>query len=207
MTPSEIITAARRQYNAVSDSFWTDAEILDQIYFACMKLALKGNLIEQSYTTTTVASTQEYAYPTNAYAIKRITYDGAPLTPIDFSEDDSMTLNNQASTATGTSCYYYIWNKVIALRPIPDAAETLKIFTYNRPQRVTLTSTLELDEQWHDYIQAYINREMTGKEKAFMGLYDRYDTQWKEGLKEAMKYAIKKKSTNAFGVVKVEGML
>jgi len=72
MTPSELELAARNRYNAVGDPHFSSAMIMDIIYQASMEIANECLCIEQSYTTTSIASTREYAYPTNAFAIRNV---------------------------------------------------------------------------------------------------------------------------------------
>ncbi len=137
MTPNDLQEYARRQYNASADQFFSDSELYQHIWAAEYELAYKAMLIERVYTTTTVASQQEYSYPTDTIAIKRVTYDGVKLVPITFKEDDTLTLGNAATTATGSPQFYAIWNETLYLRPVPDDDLTLKLFTYNEPTAVT----------------------------------------------------------------------
>lgn len=165
MTPGDVLTFARQQYNATSDSFFTDLELYTLVWAAQMDLAREAWVIERLYTTSTVASQQEYSYPTNTIAIKRITYDGQKLMPISFREDDSLTLNNQSTVATGTPQYYAIWNETLYLRPIPSAVGTLKIWSVNEPQEVSSTSTLEVPSRYHQDLADYLLWRMAAKDQ------------------------------------------
>src|SRR4051812_19245005 len=142
MTPAQVETFARQKYNAVSDTFFSQSEIMNMIYDACLEFAAETKCIERVYQASTVAGQQEYSYPTNTIAIKRVTCNGIKLEPIDFRDDDTLTLNNDASVTTGAPQYYAIWNNTLYLRAIPDDVYTLKIFSINEPQAVTSTSTL-----------------------------------------------------------------
>lgn len=206
MTPQEIETAARRAYNAVGDSFWASAEIMDLIYFACMELVDAGLIIERTYTTSTVADQREYDYPSQAIAIKRLEYKGAKLAPIDFREDDAITLDNASTTDTGTPLYYSIWNEVIFLRPIPSEAQTLKIYAYVEPQTVSLTSTLEVPTKWHPDIVNYVIKEMVLKDGNTQ-VYGAYDIRWQKALERVRKWQARKKRTDGNAVVKNEDVL
>jgi len=149
MTPTQLTTYIRQQYNATNDSFFSDAEIYRLIWAAQMEFAREAYAIEQVYTTSTVADQQEYDYPTNTMAIKRLTYAGQKLMPINFREDDAITLTNSATTATGTPQYYFVWKEVIYLRPIPSAVGTLKIYAYVEPSEVTSSTTIEVPTRYH----------------------------------------------------------
>lgn len=205
MTPTEIETAARNKYNAVGDSFWSQLEIMDLIYAACNEMAQRARVIERAYTTPTVAATQEYAQPTYAFEIKRITYDGTKLIPINMREDDWLTGNNADTTQQGTPQYYYLWDQTIVLRPIPDSVGTLKIYTYNVPQTVTNTSTLEVPIQYHHNIVDYVLREMFAKEREFSDMYTLYDKRWEAHIKNAIRDFHKRKRGDQFAVVQDEG--
>ncbi len=165
MTPTQIIQSARESYNAVGDTFWSDSELLTYAYFACVDLSERALPIERTFTLTTTASTQEYAYPTNAISLKRVQYDGAKLSPISMGEDDALTTNNANTSDSGTPQYYFIWNEGIFLRPIPDDTKELKVFAYVEPQTISITSTLEIPTLWHPAIVSYMIWRMTIKDQ------------------------------------------
>lgn len=197
MTPTELMTFTRQRYNAVGDSLFSDEMLLNMIYAASMDLAKNAYVIEQTYTTATVASTQEYAMPTNAFAIKRITYNGNKLQPIDFREDDAMTLSNQATTATGSPQYYALFDRTIYLRPIPDSALTLKIFSYNFPQALTTLSTIEIPTAYQLDMVLYLLSEMNAVEKNYQGA-DYYRNLWEKRVKEVRNEQRKRLRADSF---------
>ena len=197
---------ARNKYNAVSDSFFSTAEILDLMYQACIELTRENNLIEGLYSTSTIVGTQAYSYPTTAISIKRITYEGQKLKQYTMREDDSVTGLNQATTSQGTPVYYFMWNKVIYLRPIPSAIGTLNIYTYNEPQVILSTSTLEIPTHFHADLTTYILASMAAKDSNFSAA-DRYDKKWKEILLSAKKWARLNKRSDSFTNVQDEDIL
>ena len=85
MDVSDLVTYARQQYNATSDSFFSDTELYSYIYDAQMQLARFTSCIRGTYTQSTVASQQEYSMPSDVISVKRVTYDGKRLAPISFS--------------------------------------------------------------------------------------------------------------------------
>lgn len=181
MTPQELVLYVRQQYNAIGNTFFSDDELFSHIWAAQMRLAKEALCIQRVYTTTTVASQQEYVLPTNAIGIKRITYDGSKLHSITFREDDSLTLTNSTTTSTGRSQYFMLWNSTIYLRPIPDDAKTIKIFTYNRPQEVTSSSSLEVPDEYHLDIADYVLAKMSLKDQNFNGEAS-YMSRWNESV-------------------------
>lgn len=205
MTANDIETIARRRYNAIGDTNWSSEEFWNSIDEAQAIVAREALCIEATYTTSTVASQQEYSYPTNTIAIKRITYDGRVLEPIDFDEDDRMTLNNASTTATGTPAYYFLWDGVIYLRPVPSAVGTLKIFSINKPQLITAgTTSLEIPAQFQPGIAHYVLAEMYRKDKDFAS-GQKYEDKFTAGVVMAAKrWQQKKNRANRFGHVQPE---
>lgn len=201
MTPTEIETAARRAYNSVGDTFWSSEEIMNLIYFAQMELVREGLIIERRYTTNTVADQREYDYPSQLLSIKRITYDGEKLTPIDFRDDDEITLYDEDTTDSGEPKYYSIWNETILLRPIPSSVAELKIYGYSEPQEVSITSTLEAPTLFHPRIVDFVVKEMVIKDSNFKA-YDIYNNRWEKALIQARQWKVTKKRQDANAIVK-----
>src|SRR3954469_1309526 len=123
MSPDDIEQAARQRYNAVGETFWSAAECRNLIYAACIELASETECIERVYTTTTVANTQEYEFPTNVIAVKRVTYYGSKLEPISQRQGDSLTLNQNGVVTTGYPQYYAQFNNTFILYPTPNDAQ------------------------------------------------------------------------------------
>ncbi len=184
MTPLELITAARQQYNSVSDDFFSDAELYRYVWQAQTEFARYAFNIERVYTASTVASQQEYSFPTNCIAIKRITYAGQKLMPITFREDDVLTIANSTTTATGTPLYYAVWNETFYLRPVPSAVGTLKIFAVAEPQEVSSTSTLEIPSQYHLDLIDYVLWRKAIKDKNFQAATE-YKKLWDTKMTQA----------------------
>lgn len=200
VTPLEISTFARQQYNAVSDSFFADAELYNHLYFAQTILAKEAKLVENVYTTTTVASQQEYTYPTTAIAIKRVTYDGKDLMPIKMGADQLLTGNNADTTGTGTPYAYFIFDKTIYLRPVPAAAETLKIYSYDMPSAVSATSTLDVPSEFHVELANYLLWKMAAKDQNFQSAA-LYKSEWEATVVRAKAWTRKRATANGFNVV------
>lgn len=203
MTPTQILTSAKQRYNAVGDSFWSDDELLGLLYDACLDMTRESLSIERTYSTSTVASQQEYAYPTDTISIKRITYEGRKLTQINMREDDRITGLNQSTTSTGTPAFYFIWNETISLRPIPSAVGTLKIYSYNEPAVLTISSTLEIPTQFHMDTVNYIVSEMASKDMNFKKA-EYYAAKWEKAKLNAKKFARKQKRGDAMAHVMAE---
>lgn len=206
MTPTQIEDAARRAYNAVGSSFWSQSEILDLIYFAEMELCRKAHILRRTYTATTVASTQDYSFPTYVIGIKKITWDGVPLKRVDLREDDILTGNDADTTSTGSPRYYFDWGRTVSLRPIPSSAATLKLWTYDEPSTLSSTSTLDVATKYHPDIILYLLGHMVAKDENFR-LSENYLLLWEKKVQEAIKEIAKTKRMDSFAYVKDEEAL
>ena len=201
MTPTQIEDAARAQYNAVNDTFFTQAEILRLMYRGCAELASKAQIIERSYTTTSVADQKEYSYPTNTHSIVRVEYNGAPLQKLSLREEDSIRYSNASTVVSGTPRYYSIFDFTLRLTPAPDTAGvTIKVFSYNQPQDISITSTLEIPTLFHDGLIDYILSKMYAKD-GNMAASQYHMTLWKEVVQDAVRWKARMKRSNAYAVV------
>jgi hypothetical protein len=186
LTASELAEYGRQAYNAVGDTFFSDAEIYRYIWEAEAELATEAKLIERAYTTTTVASTAAYAAPTYAMVIKRVTYDSQKLMPISFREYDALVFN-ATTIPLGTPQYYVLWEDELTLYPTPDAAATLKIWSLNQPQQVTSTSALEVPGVWHLPMADFLLWKFAQKDKNFQAAAN-YQAAWAQTVQKAKKW-------------------
>jgi len=164
MTPDEIITKARQRYNAVGDTFFSDSELYDLIWEAEMELSMEIQCIEDTYSTSSVASQREYVKPSNCIAIKHITYDGKTLTPVNLDEDDIITGYDEDTTATGTPSNYAEWEGSIFVRPTPGVVKTIKLWFYAKPAVVVSSTALEVPEEYQIAIIDFILHNMAKKD-------------------------------------------
>jgi hypothetical protein len=202
MTPSEIETAARNKYNSTGDSFWSSNEIYGLIYEAELEMARDAINIENIYSTSTVIGQQTYSVPDNCISIKRIEYNGAKIERITLREDDSITNLQSDITTSGEPIYYFEWNGLIYLRPLPSAVGTLRIFTYDKPTEVTTASqTIEIPAQFHRDLVNFVVREMALKDQNG-NTANFYAALWQNALKQAKAWNKKRKRGDEFQVVK-----
>lgn len=207
MTVTQVLDAIRRKYNAVGDTFFSDAEIYGYMYAGSLQMAREALVIENTLTTPSVDGQQNYAYPSQCISIKRITYDGVKLKQITFREDDAITLMDADTTEEGTPRYYYLWDSEIFLRPIPDtSALTIKIYTYSEPQAVSATSTLEIPSQFHYDLVDYCVGEMAMKDSNF-NTAEYHRRLWEKHVLDAKRWSQKRKRGDAMLVVQDEETL
>lgn len=201
LTVTELETMIRQETNTVGDTFWSSDELRKLMWQAHLELAREAMLIERTYTTTSVASQQEYDYPDNTIAIKRVTFDGEKLEPITMREDDALTLSDSTTLSTGTPKYYFVWNETIYLRPVPSTGSlTIKIFSYNEPQQIGATSTFEVPCQFIPDTKYYVMSAMASKEGDF-NKAQYYRGLWDVAVKNAKKWSKKRLRGDSFSAV------
>jgi hypothetical protein len=209
MTPAQIETAARRKYNSASSSFYATAEIYDLIYQAELEIARETKMLEGVTTTSTIAGTQSYSYPSGVLEIKRVEYNGTKLMPIDFRQDDALTLMNSNSTTQGTPIYYYDWANTIYLRPIPQTSSVkIRIHYYKEPLIVSsATQTLEVPALFHMCIVDYVTAEMAMKDgnQAVSQIY--FDKWYNKHLPAMQRWVRNRRTGDSFKVVRDEESL
>ena len=193
--------------NVVGDGFWSTDEMLKLFWMAHLELAREAMCIERTYTTVSVQSQQEYDYPSNTIAIKRVTYDGDKLEPITMREDDALTLSDMTTTSTGRPKYYFVWNETLYLRPVPDtSALTIKIFSYNEPQEILTTSTFEIPCQFVPDTQYFVMAAMSAKEGDFQkATY--YQNMWDKAVLKCKAWTRKRLRGDAFASVQDSDIL
>jgi len=205
MTPTQIEDAARRKYNSVGDSFWSSDEILGLLYEACLELAVECELIEaKDATTSTVASTKAYSFPTRFIAIKRMEYNGQKLFKISDRDADAINLFNSAVTPSGTPQHYWVWNEQFYLEPTPDGVGTLTVYGYKEPAAITAQSTLEIPSLFHFDCVNYIVSEMCAKDEN-LSTAQYYMGKWMAAKAKAKRWKQKRKRTDSFAHVIDEG--
>lgn len=207
MTVTEILDTARDLYNASSDTFFTDTQMYNWLWKACNVLATKAYCIEASSSVTTVAGTQNYVFPTNAFAIKRVVYNGRKLKRVTFREDDSVTLANSTTTQQGASTYYYEWNGYIYLRPIPDSAVTLTWYTYNLQAAISSGATTpSIPTEFHMDTVEYLLYCMFSKDKDSASANVHRDA-WMQAVQEAIRSRRMRRRSDSFATVQDEDSL
>lgn len=205
MTPQQVEEAARRRYNGESDTFFSQDEVFKVIYEAELELATAGLVIEAKDTSTsTVAGTRAYAFPSNFIALKRVEYNGIKLELSDFRDDDRLTVQNSTTTQQGTPSYYQIFAKQIYLRPIPDAVQTLTVYGYKEPTMLTTASTtLSTPTEFHMDLVDFVTMILCAKDKDYEGVA-LYQQRWSDAKKRARQWMRRRMRADGFNSVKNE---
>lgn len=203
MTPLQIETKARRKLNADSDQLWSSAEIIEDIlYSVCLEFSREVECCENTYTTTSVASQQEYSLPSRYLKIQRITFNNNKLQPITLREYDALTFNAQ-TIPTGTPAYYYYFGETVGLYPVPSDAQTIKIWAIQCHDTITQASTLEIPLQFHDMLVDGVVSQMVLKEigDPRQGFYS---TKWAQHLELAKRQWRAHRRRDGYGRVQLE---
>ena len=202
MTVTQVLTAAKNNLNAESDTLWSESELLISLYLVCLEMARETNCIESTSTSiTSTASTATYTKPTRALDIFRVTYSGTKLQQIDLREMDAMFTN---SSASGTPVFYSFFNDTITLYPTPSASsDTIKVWSYNEPATISISSTIEIPSIYHDILVDGLTHRMCPKDLGHP-LTTFWGARWNIGLQKMVTDLKKRKRGDRFAVVKAE---
>lgn len=207
MTPASVVTAARRKYNALTDTdFFTEVELYEYLYRAELDLAIFADTIRVTTNSTTTTGTSQYTVPTSTYRIKRLTYDGAKLMPVDFRADDLLTGNDSDTEAVGTPQYYVYYGDKVELRPTPAAAGTLQWRVFKEPEIHTASSTFSTPTRYHMAFTDFILSEMHAKENN-QKMAQHYKSLWDRQLAAARRTEKRLLRGDAFAAVIDEEVL
>jgi hypothetical protein len=181
---TDLMDYARQRYNAVGDPLFPDALLRNYVYDAEMHLAREAKCIRAVYSTTSVASQQEYAFPTRSISIKRVTYNGVRVMPR--SLDEVLNLTQTAAVVTGTPYIYAIWAETLYLGPIPAAdGATIKVYSFNEPSaKATNSATLDVPDRYHLDIAEFLLQQMCIQDKNYQGA-SLHAEKWADALRKA----------------------
>ena len=201
MTPTQLEDAARDRYNAVGDPHFSQDMLMNVIYQACMVMANECFAIQKTFTTTSTADTNAYSFPSEAIAIRRVEYKGVKLFPVDLEADPK----TQVTTPTGTPGEYAIWANELILFPTPDTtSDEIKVFSFNEPQTVTASSTLEVPSEYHlDILDLMLSVMYAKDQNNNMSTYHR--NLWERSINRIKRTEAKKKRGDQFAVVREQG--
>jgi hypothetical protein len=211
VTPAQIVTAARRKYNSASSAFYADAEIWDLIYQAELEIAetTKGLEGRTVISGGSIAGTQSYAFPAGVLELKRVEYNGTKLQPVDFRQDDALTLADSNATAQGQPIYYYVWDNTIYFRPIPDTSSVqIRLYYYKEPIIITSgAQSLDVPTITHMSIVDRVIAELAAKDQNFDTASYYMDLWENKHLPRIKAWARKRRTGDAFNTVKDETAL
>jgi len=193
---------ARQQYNAVGDPLFGDVLLRNYIYDAEMALARESKCIRAVYTTSSVASQQEYPFPSRTIAIKRVLYGGYVVHPR--SLDEVLNLTAVPAAGSGYSYIYAIWAETLYLGPIPSDVQTIKVFSFNEPSAKTAnTSTMDTPDRYHLDIADFLLERMCIQDKNYAGAAVHAE-KWRLAIERAKSTERKMMTGQGFSFVRDE---
>lgn len=206
MTPLQIETAARNKLNASTDQLWSSQELIEELlYSVLLEFSREIECLENTFSTSAVASQQEYSLPSRYLKIQRVTFNGTKLQPISLREYDALTYAAQ-TIPTGTPAYYYYFGETIGLYPIPETTDTIKIWAIQVHDSITSASTIEIPIQFHDMLVDGLVAKMILKEigDPRQGYYQ---SIWQNHLQNAKRIWRAHRRRDGFARVQMEEML
>lgn len=203
MTPSALITAVQQYVGAESDDRWSQAELLTYIHICSQEMANRCLCIQSSTTATSTTGTSGYTMPSNALEVYRILFNGYKLQRIDMRTYDSFVGGDTANPATGTPGYYYIWNRIAYLYPVPTTAQTIKWYTYDNATLPTISSTLDIPVEYHWVLTFGVAAIMLPKDTGDPR-FSIYHQKWLDGLEWVTRRERLRKRADSFATVKNE---
>lgn len=177
MTLAQFVDYVRRRHNATGDAYWSDAELYQMITARSNEVLNVIGLIEATNTSTsTVAGTQAYSFPTSAATVKALLYAGEMLQQISFREWEQVKAGG--TTASGTPEKYVVWNRQVLLIPIPAAVGVLTFYVEQyQPYISSATDTVVIPEELHFRLADGVIADMFAKDmNANMATY--YENKW-----------------------------
>ena len=194
LSVTDVMTRARRRYNAVGDDFFSDEMLRDLILDAQTILAKEGWVIEKTFTTPSVAGTREYSYPSTTLSIREIRYDNIKISKEKLREDPKTS----STDPSGKPSKYALWNDTIIFYPTPSVSdETIQIRVYSYPADITSNvSDIEVPEEYKEDLVNYVLMWMALKDQNTV-LSDRYEKLWNEAVYRAKKQRKKRLRTDS----------
>lgn len=204
MTPAEVIEAARNRLNALTDTLWSENELLQEIFLCEQELAQKANCIAATNSSTvSVASQSDYTIPTAALEVWRVEYDGVKLQKIDRRENDRLNFN-QSTQLSGTPIYWIDNGTTVTLVPTPtDAADVIKFYYHSQPTEAAITGTLTTPAMYHHVLVDGLTYKMCPKDLGHpLTLF--WEKRWMQGIAWTEQHIKRRKRGDRFAVVKRE---
>jgi hypothetical protein len=176
VTLAQFLDYVRRRHNAESDTYWSDTELYQLATSRCNEvLSIIGAIEGTDTSTTTVAGTSTYSWPTGTSAVKALLYDGQLLQQITFREWEQRKA--AGTTPQGQPESYVTWNRQVIIVPTPNAAKTLTYYLEKFQTYLTSSGSLEIPEELHFRMCDGVLCDMAVKDLN-LGLAQFYESKW-----------------------------
>jgi hypothetical protein len=204
MTPAQILTSIRAQFNEPTPNFITDSEIYQYLWEAETTI---NNLTECNEATdatiNTIIGTAEYSLPSTVLFVKRVLWDYVRLKKIDFRELENQEGQSYGNPVASAQPYaYYLYGPSIGFYPTPNLVKNVKMWVITQPVLCTSGSTaFTIPQLFHHLFADYCLYRMFSKDQednrtAF------YKAKWDEALAQAVRSWNQSKSSDKIYMVK-----
>jgi hypothetical protein len=203
MTPAQLETLIRNQFNALNDTFFSSDEIHSYISKYAKQVSFEIPCIEDVDTSqVTVASQRNYNLPTGAFAIKTLLVDDKAIPEITLKDGEDREIWDDATD--GDAEEFYIHNDIIYLNPPPSTAGlTITIYYYEYHPDIVIGGSLVIPVPFHERLANGVLADMYAKDQNFNSS-NWYMTQWlKTDLPSMREFMEKKKRGNKFRTVRI----
>lgn len=194
MTLDEAITYVKRLHNedGATQPNWSDDELFQLFYAKSQEACALIGLIEGIATTSSVAGTEAYDYPTYFIRLRRVRYNGQALKYVPFRNYEARASSGTAPS--GTPREWTAWNNRIYLRPTPDtSSDTIQIYGEKEQSVITdATGTLDIPSVFHHALCDAVLAEMFAKD-VNQGMASFYSNKWLNFHIPAMKEFAKRR--------------
>ena len=182
MNLEQLTKRVQRQFGDESEAEITTEDIRNYLNDAQMDVVRHTECLQDSVETDSVAGQRNYILPTNFLFVKRVTFGGRKLNPVNLEDLDEEYPSREAEPSSGEPQVFYLWNNQIYLYPTPasDGSGNLDIMYIRIPDdlenptdvpeipvayhedlvRFALSRAKELDEEtvdaqriWTDYTE------------------------------------------------------
>jgi len=158
MTPTQVYDRIVNQFGESAGDFFSSAELYAIISEGERVVNKEVECYETTDTsTTTVASTQEYAKPSDLIILDQVRWYGVKLKKFTKVDQDSFDETTRGSSLTeGSPTHYYEWGSSVYLYPVPDSARTLEFRYIGEPSAVNGgSSAFSIPLMFHEMIVDY----------------------------------------------------
>jgi hypothetical protein len=206
VTLAQALDYLRNRHNETdaSTSYWGDVELYALISARAQTACAVLGLIEDTDSSTaTVASTQNYDWPSDASAIRKVTCDGKPLQEMTFREWDENKLNG--TTPEGEPFGYVNFNRQIILVPIPNDVYDL-VFYYEpyHPWITVPAGTIDLPAVLHPALMDGVMADMFAKANNAQ-MATMYENKWTGHMQSTFPIHKLRESQRARAKILVDG--
>lgn len=157
MIVSEVVTRVLRQFGDEANVQIDQNDIMRWINDIAKEIAVQNDLGQITASQNSVVGLELYAAPADTLAIRSVYFDQRKLTFYPRTEYDAyVNAVDPKEDASGTPILYTRHVNDLILYPVPDVVKSIKIWYFQRPTEVTVTTDqLPFAVEYHTRIVEY----------------------------------------------------